>query len=1034
MPHVLRRTARVTSRLAVLTALALLLSLLQASAAPAATALAPLSPGLSGLLATTAPSAPIGAFVHFDDGASAGQRAALLTGRGLVVGADFPSVDATYATGTLDQVLALRAAEGVNYLEDNRALEYFGDSATWTTGARVVRSAVGNGPYTVDGKTLDGSGVGVAVVDSGIDGLHPDLAGNVAKSFKVVCSTPGLINTQTEQCFGPLVVEEAPLTDNTGGHGTHVSGIAVGDGTASNGTFQGVAPKAKLFSYGVGEGIAVLYAAEAFQHILTNYDVLIPKIKVVNNSFGDSAGTAYDPDGILSKLTEALVAKGVSMVYAAGNGDDNNDGGTGADDRLSSTAKDPTPGVITAANYNDGGTSNRNGVLSSSSSRGKRGVPTDYPDLSAPGTLITSTCNPALPVCRLEIVPTLAWAPRYATISGTSMASPHIAGAVALLYQARPDLTPAQVEDVLQDTAYKFTTPNAPYEADPQNPGGTTSFDKGAGLLDIPAALDRLNVAATNRPPASSPSISTATPAEGTVNDGTASLDVTGSADDGVLAPQALAAKTIAANDGGDLLAPAPGAADLAALSLLETAQGIDATITVRNLADVAPGQSMRMLFNLGGVARATSFSITATAVTASAYNANTNNVAPTAITVDRPKNQITLSLPFVDPDGIAPNTSLGDPAARSLMTNTRVISFVNLAVDQLPGGIGAASTIAPEFGAGFQVQRPGQTPPPVATVTVAVDGGTQQPAVVTGSSPTYAYSAVVDTTGLTDGTHVLTNRLFLNGVLAATSTRSFTVQRPRVVTSSIAFTSPAEGATVDRSVVTVAGTAASDAPSTAVRSVQLQASGPGYSPAPVTATGTTAWTSPIDFSSVQEGSYLLTATLLLDGMAVATANRTVVVPAPEVLVSCDPRALKFWRNEYSGGNGTAFTAPERKALAAKAAQLSDGYFTDGRSVTTTLYAQGRITPELSAARHYAALLLDLAAGKLSSGYSRQLGLSGAESLQATSYDVAVVGSTVATATAWVRGQLETGDSVTAESVATKITKGQGLSCTRPAD
>ena len=1035
MPHVLRSTARLTSRLAVLTALALLLSLLQASAAPAASALAPMSPGMARLADSLAPTAQLGAFVHFAD-AGAAERAALLTSRGLRVTADFPDAVASYAVGTLSQLLDLRDVEGVTYLEDNRKLEYFGDTAPWTTGARVARTAVANGPYSVNGKVIDGTGVGVAVVDSGIDGLHPDLSSHIAKSYKVACSTPGLINTTTGQCFGPVVVQEAAFSDNTGGHGTHVSGIAVGDGTASNGTYQGVAPKAKLFSYGVGETLLVLYNVEAFQHMLTNYDTLLPKIKVVNNSYGDAAGSAYDFNSVFSKLTRALIDKGVSIVFAAGNGDANGDGGTGADDRLSSTAKDPTPGVITAANYVDGGTANRNGSLDSSSSRGKRGVPTEYPDLSAPGNLITSTCNPALPVCRLEVVPTVAWAPRYATISGTSMASPHIAGAVALLYQARPSLTPAQVEKVLQDTAYKFVTPNAPYEPDPQNPGSTTSFDKGAGLLDVTAALDKLGVDAANRPATSAPSITTATPAAGTVNDGTTSLTVSGSANDGLLPPPVPATRTVALGDGGDLPAPSPGAADLASLSLLETSTGINATIAVRNLSDVAPGQSMRLLFNLGGIARATSFSLSATAITPSAYNAGTNNVLPTAVAVDRANNRFTLSLPFNDPDGASPDTSLGRPAAGELMTNTRVISFVSVAVDQLPGGVGTASTTAPEYGAPFQVQRPGLVPPPVATVTVAVDAGAEQPAVLAGSSPSYGYTATIDTTGLTDGSHVLTQRLYLAGALAANDTRPFTVARPRVITSSVAFSSPAEGATVNRGVVDVSGTAMSDAPAVSVRSVQLQVSGSGYSPAPVTASGTTAWTTPVDFSALPAGNYLLTATLLLDGSSVATATRSVVVPAapaPETLVSCAPQALKFWRNEFSGGSKVAFTPTERQALAAKAAQLSDGYFADARTVTNTLYAQGKITPELSAARHYAALLLDLAAGRLSSGYSRQLGLSGSEPLKASSYDVARVGSTVAAATTWVRGQLGSGDNAAAETVATRITRAEGLGCPSPA-
>ncbi len=526
--------------------------------------LAPLSPSMASAVATLPAGAPFGAFVHFDGG-DAAARAALLTDHGLQPARDFASVDVTFATGTLGALLGLRGESSVTYLEADRKLQYFGESGTWATRARVARTAVANGPYRdTTGRVLDGTGVGVAVVDSGVDGLHPDLAKRIGKAYKVVCTTPGLISTTTGLCFGPsqfVDVTAAPFTDNTGGHGTHVSGIVLGDGTASNGTYQGVAPGATLYSYGVGEAINIFTNAEAFDHMITNYNTFTPRIKVVNNSYGDAAGTAYDPNDVFSKLTRALLAKGVTIVFAAGNGDSNGDGGTGADDRLSSTAKDPTPGVITAANYDDLGTATRNGVLDSSSSRGRKGTAVNYPDLSAPGANITSTCNAALPVCRLEIVPTTAWAPRYATISGTSMASPHIAGAVALLYQARPGLTPTQVEDVLQDTAYRFGDATS-YEADPQNTGGATSFDKGAGLLDIPAALDALGVAADGRVSTLAPTVAITSPGEGTDNDGTAPLQVTGSAYDGVPAPVAATTKVLAAGD-DDLPAQTPGAADL---------------------------------------------------------------------------------------------------------------------------------------------------------------------------------------------------------------------------------------------------------------------------------------------------------------------------------------------------------------------------------------------------------------------------------------------------------------------------------------
>ena len=76
----------------------------------------------------------------------------------------------------------------------------------------------------------------------------------------------------------------------------------------------------------------------------------------------------------------------------------------------------------------------------------------------------------------------------YATLSGTSMAAPHIAGIAAQILQANPALTPADVEDILEDTARQIST-GAPYEPDPANPTTGTSFDKGHGLVDVVAAI-----------------------------------------------------------------------------------------------------------------------------------------------------------------------------------------------------------------------------------------------------------------------------------------------------------------------------------------------------------------------------------------------------------------------------------------------------------------------------------------------------------------------------------------------------------------
>jgi serine protease AprX len=206
-----------------------------------------------------------------------------------------------------------------------------------------------------------------------------------------------------------------------------------------------------------------------------------PPIKVTSNSYGPTGGGAFDPNSATVKLQRELVEEGVVTVWANGN-----DGGDGSASLSNPPGMDPTPGILSVASYNDQDTGTREGTVSDFSSRGKAGDQSTYPDISAPGEGITSSCRIYLPICTTGLDPRDGG--DYNTISGTSMATPHISGIVAQLFQANPAATPAQVEAALESTAHKFTD-GAPYE-----PGtnGTTSFDKGHGLVDVVAAANAI--------------------------------------------------------------------------------------------------------------------------------------------------------------------------------------------------------------------------------------------------------------------------------------------------------------------------------------------------------------------------------------------------------------------------------------------------------------------------------------------------------------------------------------------------------------
>ncbi len=134
------------------------------------------------------------------------------------------------------------------------------------------------------------------------------------------------------------------------------------------------------------------------------------------------------------------------------------------------------------ASYNDLETGTRDGEVSDFSSRGLAGDTSTYPDVSAPGDTITSSCRLYLVICSTGLDPQEGG--DFNTISGTSMAAPHVAGIVAQLFQADPTATPAEIEDALTSTAYKYSF-GAPY-------ANGTSFDKGHGLVDVVAATQAL--------------------------------------------------------------------------------------------------------------------------------------------------------------------------------------------------------------------------------------------------------------------------------------------------------------------------------------------------------------------------------------------------------------------------------------------------------------------------------------------------------------------------------------------------------------
>ncbi len=269
---------------------------------------------------------------------------------------------------------------------------------------------------------ITGTGIVVASMDSGVDYLHPDLAGRWRGG--------------ENSWFDPNGEHLTPFDSNPIGHGTSVMGVMIG-GSAS-GTAIGVAPGARWIAVKIfnDSGEASLSSIHlGFQWLMDpDGDPLSDDAPdVVNNSWG------FDADGDcieeFKEGIEVLRAAGIGVVAAAGN--------SGPSDGSS----------ISPANYADvvsAGSVDDSGTIASSSSRGPSACDgAIFPDLVAPGVSITSadrTFGGAFP-------------DSYSVLSGTSFAAPHLAGAMALLMSAFPHLTAYEIEDSLIEAGWDLGEP-----------------------------------------------------------------------------------------------------------------------------------------------------------------------------------------------------------------------------------------------------------------------------------------------------------------------------------------------------------------------------------------------------------------------------------------------------------------------------------------------------------------------------------------------------------------------------------------------
>jgi serine protease AprX len=374
---------------------------------------------------------------------------------------DLQIINAFGAEMSAKDAVQLSKASGVRWVSLDAAVESNGCSQCVDTSklANAYISSIGADQVWNKKPYIQGQGIGVAVIDSGIN-PNGDLYTNMGINRQVA-------NIRFNSDYNQS-------TTDGYGHGTHVSSIIGGDGSESSGKYIGVAPMVNIINVKVGndDGSAMMKdIVQGLQWVLENKDTY--NIRVVNLSLNSTIAESYNTSP-LDAAVEILWFNGVVVVASAGNN------GNGA---IYPPANDPF--VITVGAVDDKGTKSINDdVLASFSAYGKAENGAVKPELVAPGTNIVArivNMNMGLagshPANKVDT--------QYFRMSGTSMAAPMVSGAVALLLQDEPTLTPDQVKYRLMATANKSWS-------------GYNANKAGAGYLSILAAVDGTTVKSAN--------------------------------------------------------------------------------------------------------------------------------------------------------------------------------------------------------------------------------------------------------------------------------------------------------------------------------------------------------------------------------------------------------------------------------------------------------------------------------------------------------------------------------------------------------
>ena len=462
------------------------------AAAPAGGSSAPLDPRIA-TLAQQHPTRVLQAIVQFNAPVSRATAQADTRGHGRIIG-NLPIIHGLAIQATAAQARSLARNPDVHAVSLNgtvttQSLPY-GLHLPVMHGSQSVSAASLQTTYDQTLGVTDlwkygvtGTGVGVAVIDTGIDGALPDFSSADGNHSRVIVTAVDNPNATT-------------ATDSYG-HGTDVAGIIAGNRSGADplhGQYVGVAPNANLVSIKVSDEagattvLDVIYGLQfAVQH-QSQYN-----IRVVNMSLDSVTPQSYKTDP-LDAAAEAAWMHGIVVVASAGNR------GSASDAVQYSPGNDPY--VITVGGVDENGTADpSDDTIASWSSQGTTQDGVHKPDVYAPGARIVSTLAPNSAFANSNCNCLVAGG-QYIQTSGTSMAAPMIAGLVADLLQVHPRWTPNQVKgDLTSGTVSENASlqePNAAKAVLNWNPAVGDQGLTPSNLLNTATGEINLNLATWN--------------------------------------------------------------------------------------------------------------------------------------------------------------------------------------------------------------------------------------------------------------------------------------------------------------------------------------------------------------------------------------------------------------------------------------------------------------------------------------------------------------------------------------------------------